>query len=157
MIRLATMTTVFLSAASLAQADGIMPTGDAEAGEARFRSCIACHVVRDEAGEVLAGRNGRTGPNLYAIAGRPMGAEEDFRYSPLLQTAGEMGLIWTEEAFIGYLPNPSRYLAEATGERGRSTMAPQRLDEQAARDLYAYIASFAPLPEAEEEVAEAEE
>ena len=32
------------------------PTGDAAAGEEHFnRQCIACHVVQDEAGEVLAG------------------------------------------------------------------------------------------------------
>ncbi len=32
-------------------------TGDAAAGEEQFnRQCIACHVVQNEAGEVLAGR-----------------------------------------------------------------------------------------------------
>lgn len=64
-------------------ADGHAPTvGDAAAGEEQFnRQCVACHVVADASGEVLAGRNAKTGPNLYGIAGRTLGAVEDFRYS----------------------------------------------------------------------------
>ena len=60
-------------------------TGDAAAGAEHFDGqCISCHVVRDDAGEVLAGRNARTGPNLYAVAGRAPGALEGFRYSNLM-------------------------------------------------------------------------
>lgn len=51
-------------------------TGDAAAGESAFRQCATCHVVTDPAGNTLAGRAARTGPNLYGVAGRVAGSIE---------------------------------------------------------------------------------
>ena len=45
------------------------PTGDAAAGEKVFGKCQTCHVVANEAGEVLAGKGSKTGPNLYGMPG----------------------------------------------------------------------------------------
>ncbi len=45
------------------------PTGNAEAGAKVFNKCQTCHVVANEAGEVLAGKNSKTGPNLYGMPG----------------------------------------------------------------------------------------
>lgn len=53
-------------------ADGHAASGDAAAGEKAFRQCISCHVVQNEAGDTLAGRNAKTGPNLYGIARGPV-------------------------------------------------------------------------------------
>jgi len=144
MIRKLTFATALLSAPmAFAESHGNGPSGDPEAGEAAFRACIACHVVRDpDSGEVLAGRNGRTGPNLYGIAGRDSGSIEDFRYSSLAQAAAEQGLVWTEETFAAYVPNATDFLTEFTGERGRSTMTPQRVSEEDAINLYAFLAQF---------------
>ncbi len=62
-------------------------SGDAAAGEEAFQQCISCHVVVNDAGETLAGRNAKTGPNLYGIAGGAIGAVEDFRYGNGIEKA----------------------------------------------------------------------
>ncbi len=140
MIRKLTIAAALL-AAPMAHADGHI-TGDAEAGEAAFRACIACHVVTDPEGNVLAGRNGRQGPNLYGVAGRAAGTVEGFRYSSGMVTAAEAGLVWDEASFVGYLPNPTAFLREFTGESVRSNMTNQRVDETTAADLFAFLAQF---------------
>lgn len=67
-------------------------SGDVAAGEEAFnRQCVACHVVVNDAGETLAGRNAQTGPNLYNVTGRGIGTVEDFRYSDGLIALGEAG------------------------------------------------------------------
>lgn len=141
------LTALFLPGSVLAQdaaAPGA-PTGDAAAGEGHFQQqCISCHVVEDEAGEVLAGRNARVGPNLYGVVGRVAGGLEDYDYSDLLKAYGEDGAVWEEENFVGFVQDPTGFLREATGEDGRSKMAYQVRDEQEAHDLYAYLATFSP-------------
>ena len=143
MIRKLTLLTAVL-AAPMAYADEHMtaPTGDPVAGEAAFRACAACHVSRDGDGNVLAGRNGRTGPNLYGIAGSVAGSDPDFRYSSLFEAANAQGLVWDEANFAAYVPNATAFLTEATGENGRSRMSPQRVSEEDAINLYAYLAQF---------------
>jgi cytochrome c len=117
--------------------------GDAAEGETHFnRQCIACHVVQDASGEVLAGRNAQVGPNLYGVIGRVPGAVEEFAYSDLMHTYGATGAVWEEANFAAYVQDPTGYLREATGESGRSKMAYQVRQEQQAHDLYAYLATF---------------
>lgn len=138
-------------AAALAQE----ASGDAAAGEEHFnRQCIACHVVENEAGEVLAGRNGRVGPNLYGVAGRVPGGVPDYDYSELMIAYGETGVVWEEENFVGYVQDPTGFLREATGEEGRSKMAYQVRDEQEAYDLWAYLVTFSPEGEGGEAAAD---
>lgn len=155
MIRKLTFTAALLSAPmAFADSHGAGPSGDAEAGEAAFRACIACHVVRDEDDNVLAGRNGRTGPNLYGIAGRTAGTVEGFRYSSLMEAAAAAEIVWDEATFAAYVPNATEFLTQATGERGRSTMTPQRISEEDAINLYAFLAQFGGEMEMEEEASE---
>lgn len=124
--------------------EAIVPTGDAEAGEAAFRQCIACHVVVDEAGETLAGRNSRTGPNLYDVAGRPIGSIEDFRYSDGLTALNELEMTWTEEDFVGYVQDPTGWIREVTEDNSlRGAMSFRVRSEEDALDLYAYLHSLA--------------
>jgi cytochrome c len=121
-------------------------TGDAAAGEAAFRQCVACHVVVNDAGEVLAGRpNIRTGPNLYGVAGETFGDIEDFRWSPGLQALNEAGVMITEETFAAYIQDPTGFIREQTGDSSlRGAMAAQRMrGDTDAIDLYAYLASLA--------------
>ena len=136
-------TTVLCSGSAWAQE---APVGDAAAGEEHFgRQCVACHVVQDAAGEVLAGRNARVGPNLYGVIGRVAGSVEDYDYSELMETYGATGAVWEEANFVAYVQDPTGFLREATGETsGRSKMAYQVRDEQEAHDLYAYLATFSP-------------
>lgn len=130
---------------AFADSDEAAPSGDPQAGEAAFRQCIACHVVRDPEGNVLAGRNGRTGPNLYGISGRPAASVEDFRYGPGILEAAEAGLVWNEETFSEYVPNATEFLREYTGNsRLRSAMSPQRVDEEDVANLWAFIVSLGP-------------
>lgn len=132
-----------LAAGTTAFAQDVTASGDAAAGEAVFNQCVACHVVTNDAGETLAGRNGRVGPNLYNIAGRAAGSIEGFRYSPAMQAAGEAGIVWDEANFVAYLQNVNSFLQTATGDaRARGAMALRDPGEQAAKDVYAYLVSL---------------
>ena len=134
-----------LLSAPMAYAEAHGATGDAAAGEAAFRQCIACHVVVNDAGETLAGRNARTGPNLYNIAGGPFGHIEDFRYSPGIAALNEAGVLITEETFVAYVMDPTAYIREATGDGSlRGAMSFRVRTEDDARNLYAYLVSLAP-------------
>ena len=128
--------------AAPAFADGHAATGDAAEGEKAFRQCVSCHVVVDDAGETLAGRNSKTGPNLYNIAGRTAGNVEDFKYSDLIVTAGEQGVVFDEATFVGYVQDPTGWLREATGDSGRGKMTYKVRKEEDALNLYAYLASL---------------
>ncbi|TCP59932.1 cytochrome c [Rhodovulum bhavnagarense] len=118
-------------------------SGDAAAGEAAFRQCITCHVVVDDAGETLAGRNAKIGPNLYKVPGRHAGEVEDFRYSASMTQAGENGLVWIEEEFVKYVQDPTAYLRDYLGDsKARGAMTHKVRKEQEAIDIYAYLASL---------------
>ena len=118
--------------------------GDAAAGEEQFnRQCVACHVVADADGNVLAGRNAKTGPNLFGVAGRQIGSVEGFRYGDPIVEVGSDGTVWTEESFVGYVQNPTDWLRETLDDRrARGKMAYQVRQEEQAYDLYAYLATF---------------
>lgn len=126
-------------------ADGHASTqGDAANGEEQFnRQCVACHVVADASGTVLAGRNAQTGPNLFGIAGRQIGSYPDFRYGDSIVEVGADGTGWNEEKFVGYVQDPTGWLREVTGDRrARGKMAYQVRAESDAYDLYAYLSTF---------------
>ena len=118
-------------------------SGDASAGETAFaRQCVSCHVVVNDAGDTLAGRNARTGPNLYNIDERNIGSAE-FRYSEALISLGEAGETWTEESFVGYVQDPTGWLRETLDDRqARGKMAFRVRSEDDAADIYAYIVSL---------------
>ncbi|MEL6451833.1 MAG: cytochrome C [Pseudomonadota bacterium] len=134
--------------ATQAYADG-HASGDVAEGEKAFRQCISCHVVIDDAGETLAGRNAKTGPNLYGIVGGKFGQVEDFRYSDINQVAAESDVTITEEVFVTYVQDPTGYLRDITGDNGRSKMTYKVRKEEDAVNLYAYLASLMPAPEAD--------
>ena len=137
------------SIATLALATPVFAEGDAAAGERVFGQCQSCHVVANEAGDVLAGRNGRQGPNLYGIVGRVAGSYPDFRYGNGLEALAEAGTAWDADALVAYLADPTGYLREATGNnRVRGNMSFRLRNEQDARDVIAYIESLSPAAEA---------
>lgn len=126
-------------------AGGHEGAGDASAGESAFNQCQTCHVVVNDEGETLAGRNARTGPNLYGIIGRQAGSVEDFRYSNSLVEAGEAGLIWNEADFVAYVQDPTGHLREYLDDsRARGKMAYKVRAEEDAANLYAYLVSIGP-------------
>jgi cytochrome c len=142
-----TLTTAVALAALSAPvfADGhTAASGDAAAGEAAFRQCQSCHVVQNPAGEVLAGRAAKTGPNLYGVAGAMAGHVEDFRYSDGHKAAGEGGLIFDEASFVAYVQDPTAKIREASGDdSARSKMSFKVRKEEDAINLYAYLKSLA--------------
>ncbi|NAZ35691.1 c-type cytochrome [Rubellimicrobium sp. CFH 75288] len=73
------------------------------AGEQVFRRCSACH-------EVGEGARTRTGPVLNGVVGAPIASEEGFRYSRVLEEAGEAGRVWSVEELSAYLANPRGYM-----------------------------------------------
>lgn len=118
-------------------------SGDPSAGETAFRGCQACHVVVNDAGETLAGRNARVGPNLYGVAGRAAGSVDGFRYSDAMASAGDNGLVWDEESFVAYVQDPTGYLQgylDDSSARGKMAYKVRSADE--AADLYAYLAGL---------------
>ncbi|SFO94831.1 c-type cytochrome [Tranquillimonas alkanivorans] len=119
--------------------------GDAAAGEELFSQCQTCHVVVDDEGNTLAGRNARTGPNLYGVVGRTAGTVEDFRYSSAMEEAGEEGLVWTAETFVPYVQDPTGFLREYLDDpRARGKMSYRVRSEEDAQNLFAYLASLGP-------------
>ena len=117
---------------------------DAAAGQEHFeRQCVACHVIVNDAGETLAGRNAKTGPNLYGVIGRTPGTYPDFAYGDALVAYGATGAVWGEENFLAYVQDPTDFLRTSLDDRrARGKMAFQVRDEQEARDLYAYLSSL---------------
>ncbi|SHI83099.1 cytochrome c [Palleronia salina] len=119
-------------------------SGDAAAGESVFNQCQTCHVVQNEDGETLAGRNGRQGPNLYGVVGRQAGTE-DFRYGDSIVEAGEAGLVWDEESLTAYLQDPTGYLREYLDDsRARGKMSYRVRSEEDAKDVIAFLAQYGP-------------
>jgi cytochrome c len=117
--------------------------GDAAAGERVFNQCQTCHVVANEAGEVLAGRNAKTGPNLYGVVGRTAGTYPEFEYGEAIVAAGAAGLVWDEAQLATYLADPGAFLKEITGDSSaRSMMAFKLRKEEDAANVVAYIASL---------------
>ncbi len=126
-----------------ALAQDIQVTGDAEAGEGVFRQCQTCHVVVDDSGETLAGRNAKTGPNLYGVVGRQAGTVEDFNYGDDMVAAGEQGLVWNEEDMSAYLQDPTGFLREYLDDSGaRGKMTYRVRSEEDALNVIAYLHSL---------------
>ena len=120
-------------------------SGDLVNGEAQFdRQCVACHVVRNDDGETLAGRSARAGPNLYRIAGARLASIDGFRYGDSLKNAAKIDLVWTPDAFVAYVQNPTSWLRETLDDRrARSKMGYKMRSEQEALDIYSYLSSLA--------------
>ena len=118
--------------------------GDAANGAAQFaRQCVSCHVIKNDDGETLVGRNAKAGPNLFAIAGAQLGAVPGYRYGKSIVEAGELGAIWTEANFVGYVQDPTNWLRDKlSSKRARGKMSFRVRKDTDAYDIYAYLATF---------------
>lgn len=122
-------------------------TGDPVKGEAVFKQCQTCHVVADADGNVLAGRNGKIGPNLHDLDGRHVGSLEGFKYGKDIAAVGESGLIWDEALFVEYVQDPAKFLKAKLDKSNAATKMSFKLKKpEDAADVYAYIASFNSAP-----------
>lgn len=122
---------------------------DAEAGAKVFNQCQTCHVVQNEAGEVLAGKNAKTGPNLYALPGRVIGSYPEFKYGESIVAVGAAGGVWDEASFVAYVQDPAAYLKETLGDdKAKSKMVYKLKKPEDAANVWAFIASLSPAPAA---------
>lgn len=125
--------------------------GDLEAGEKGFNKCKSCHMVVSDDGDVIV-KGGKTGPNLWGVAGRTAGSVEGFKYSKDLIAAGEAGLVWDEAKFVGFTTDPKKFLQAETGNAKAKSKMSFRL-KKGGEDIFAFLASHGPAP-AEEPAAE---
>jgi cytochrome c len=148
-----------LTALALASLSAPAFAGDIEAGAKTFNQCQTCHVVQNDAGEVLAGRNSKTGPNLYGLPGRTIGSYEGFKYGESIVALGATGATWDEASFVEYVQDPAKFLQTRLGDsKAKSKMAFKVRNADDAANLWAFIASLSPEPVAAEgEAAEGEE
>jgi cytochrome c len=125
------------------------PTGDAEAGAKVFNKCQTCHMVVNDAGEVLAGKAGKTGPNLFGLPGRTAGTYPEFKYGESIVALGASGFAWNEADFVAYVADPAKFLKEKTGDKAaKSKMSFKLPKEEDARNVWAFIGSLSPEPAA---------
>ncbi len=131
---------IIAALATLSMAAPVFAAGDAAKGEADFKKCKACHsIIGADGTEVVKG--GKTGPNLFGVVGRAAGSVEDFKYSDVMKEAGEKGLVWSEESLVSYLPDPSKFLEEFSGDdKGKSKMTFKLA--KGAEDMAAYLATL---------------
>lgn len=131
--------------------------GDAAKGEAAFKQCQTCHAVVNEAGELLAGKNSKTGPNLYGVIGRQVGSYPNFKYGESIVAAGATGLVWDEAGFIDYVQDPSNHWKKVLNDKSaKSKMSFKVKNAETAADLYAFLAQFGAAPAADGTAAPAE-
>jgi cytochrome c len=136
-----------LIAASLAFASTVpaFAEGDAEAGAKVFNKCQTCHVVQNEAGEVLAGKNAKTGPNLFGMPGRVAGTYPEFKYGESIVALGATGFAWDEASFVEYVADPAKFLKARLGDdKAKSKMAFKLPKADEAANVWAFIVSLSP-------------
>jgi len=122
-----------------------LAAGDAEAGKKVFNQCQTCHVVADADGNILAGKNAKTGPNLYGLIGRAAATVPDFKYGDGIIAAGAAGLVWDETNLVAYVQDPQAVLEEVTGDsKVRSKMTYKIKKEVDAQNVVAFLASLQP-------------
>ncbi len=134
-----------VSAVALSPAQAQDATGNAEAGAKVFAKCQTCHSVVNDAGETLAGKGAKTGPNLFGLAGRTAGTYPEFKYGDSIVALGATGFVWDEASFVEYVADPAKFLKARTGDGTAKTKMSFKLPkEQDAHDVWAYIASLSP-------------
>ncbi len=114
--------------------------GDAEKGKKGFNKCKACHTVVSDTGDTIL-KGGKTGPNLYGIAGRTAGTVDGFKYGASLVEAGEKGLVWDAENFAEYTKDPRGFLKTYLDDTSAKSKMSFKL-KKGAEDIYAYLESI---------------
>ena len=121
------------------------PMGDAEAGAKVFAKCQTCHVIADAEGNVLGGKNSKTGPNLYGMPGRVAGTYPEFKYGESIVALGATGFVWDEASFVEYVADPAKFLKTKLDDKGaKSKMSFKLPKEEDAKNVWAYIVSLSP-------------
>jgi cytochrome c len=113
--------------------------GDAAVGEKEFNKCKACHSIVATDGTVVQ-KGGKTGPNLFGVIGRTVGALDGFTYGEGIEEARAKGLVWDEASLATYVTDPTAWLKEVTGDdKAKSKMSFKLRAKQ--EDVAAYLAT----------------
>lgn len=108
-------------------------TGDAVAGKAKARRCLACHSF-DEGGRH------KMGPNLFGISGQAAGTAAGYRFSAGLKNAG---FIWDAKKLADWVCDSKAAIKVLTGNAdARTTMGNQRICGSDAANVAAYLESL---------------
>ena len=133
-----TLIAAFATLAALAAP--ALAAGDAAKGEADFKKCKACHaIVAADGTEIVKG--GKTGPNLWGVTTRAPGTLPDFAYGDSIKAVGEKGALWDEATLAAYLPDPTAWLKEQTGDAAAKSKMSFKLSK-GAEDMAAYLATL---------------
>ena len=129
-------TMALLAAGTLSATIAAAQAQDAAKGKAVFNQCLACHALDHAV----------VGPPLAGVVGRAAGSVPGYSYSPMMKAAGEAGLVWSEQAMIDYLPNPTGYLrAFLAGKNktmtGSGKMVYMLANEDQRKNVVAYLAT----------------
>ena len=114
--------------------------GDVDQGKRVFNKCKACHMVGE-------GAKSRVGPPLNEICERKAGSYDGYKYSKILLSAAEAGLVWDDAALDGYLADPGKYLRAFLKEHGkkgsgRSKMVLKLRKEAERANVIAYLKTY---------------
>jgi cytochrome c len=101
---------------------------DVENGKAIFNKCRACHMVGENAKNMV-------GPVLNGLFGRKSGTIEGFNYSEANKSSG---ITWDEPTFREYIKNPKAKIPNTKMVFAGLT------DDQDIDDLIAYLKQFGP-------------
>lgn len=108
-------------------------------GESEFKKCKSCHaIVAPDGTEVQKG--GKTGPNLWGVVGRPVAAQEGFKYGESILAVGATGMVWDEATLAAYITDPAKWLKETLGDSSARSKMSFKL-AKGAEDVAAYLAS----------------
>ena len=102
-------------------------------------------MVVDGDGNILAGRNARSGPNLFGMLERQAATVGGFRYSGELVKAGQLGQVRDADTFVSHTLDPVSFLKTFLDDgqaRGKMTFKVQKSDD--AANLHAFFRSFGP-------------
>jgi len=88
------------SAESSVDIAALLAMGDIAHGEKVYKKCKACHSIKQ------GGKN-KTGPKLWNVMFRPIGAVTDYKYSKALSSYGKE---WSWEEMNGFLIKPSKWI-----------------------------------------------
>ena len=106
------------------------PAGDAAAGQAKARRCLACHTFNQ-------GGSHKMGPNLFGVTTRPAGTAAGFNFSSGL---GNAGFDWDAAKLAAWLCDSKAAIKDLTGNAGATTtMANQRVCGTDAANVAAYL------------------
>lgn len=146
-LSMAVITTMVLSVSpSMAQ-----EAGDAAKGEKVFKKCTSCHQIGE-------GASNGVGPMLTGIIGRTAGTVEGFKYGKSILAAGEAGLVWSDDTIFEYLLDTKKFLRMTLDDKkAKSKMSFKLKKEKDRRAVIAYLKTFSPQVEQEDEGATTDE